>query len=146
MNVLFLCVANSARSQLAEGLARSLFGPAVRVGSAGSAPGGFVQPLAIRAMREIGVDISEHRPKSIESLDTAFLQSLDFVVTLCADEICPVLPSKAARLHWPIADPAAQAGDEELRLQGYRRARDEIAARLRQFAGEHNLPSGGKQL
>lgn len=82
----------------------------------------------------------------MDSLEPAFLRSLDFVITLCADEVCPVLPSKAARLHWPIPDPAAQAGDETLQLAGYRRARDEIAARLRRFAGEHNLSGAGKQL
>jgi arsenate reductase (thioredoxin) len=126
VNVLFLCVANSARSQLAEGIARSMWGKEARVESAGSAPGGFVQPLAIEAMREIGVDISGHRSKAIGDLDPAFLESLDQVITLCAEEVCPVLPGNAKRLHWPIPDPAS-AG----KLEAYRQARDEIAARLR---------------
>ncbi len=135
MQVLFLCVANSARSQMAEGLARELL-PEARVASAGSAPGASVQPLAVRAMAERGIDISRHRPKGIHSLDADFLESLDYVITLCAEEVCPVVPGRARRVHWPILDPAAQAGDEAARLEAYRRARDEIASRLNRWRAE----------
>jgi arsenate reductase len=127
-NVLFLCVANSARSQMAEGLARSLFGDAVTVMSAGSEPA-TVNPYAIEAMAEIGVDISGHRSKSVDEIDVA---AIELVVTLCAEEVCPVLPGRVRRLHWPIADPATRDPSvpaQEMR-QRFRNARDQIKARL----------------
>jgi arsenate reductase len=103
-NILFLCVANSARGQMAEGLARSIFGDDVTVMSAGSEPA-TVNPYAIEAMAEIGVDISGHRSKSIDEIDVG---AIDLVVTLCAEEVCPVLPGRVRRLHWPIADLASK--------------------------------------
>jgi arsenate reductase len=118
--VLFLCVANSARSQIAEGLARARFGDRVRVQSAGSAPT-QVNPLAIEAMREVGIDISTHASKGVADIDA---NAIDLVVTLCADEVCPVFPRPVRRAHWPIADPAG--GD----LAAFRLARRQIAARL----------------
>lgn len=128
-SVLFLCVANSARSQMAEGLARDIFGPEVRVQSAGSRPS-RVNPWAVRAMAELGIDISAHASKSVEVIDPA---SVDLVVTLCAEEVCPVFPVSVARLHWPVPDP--DRGREVLtdgeRLGFFRTARDEIAGRLR---------------
>lgn len=126
--ILFLCVANSARSQMAEGLARSLFPDEVKVTSAGSAPSA-VNPYAVEAMAEIGIDISGQRSKSVEEVD---LERLDLVVTLCAEEVCPVLPGRVKRLHWPIPDPASKDASipaEEMRAR-FRRARDEIKARL----------------
>lgn len=131
-SVLFLCVANSARSQLAEGLARHLFGDAVRVQSAGSEPS-RVNPYAIRAMAELGIDVSAHTSKSVQTIDPA---GVDLVITLCAEEVCPVFLSRAPRLHWPLQDPDRkheELGDEE-RLQHFRVARDEIHARLEQLA------------
>jgi len=124
--VLFLCVANSARSQMAEGLARARFGDAVNAQSAGSLPS-RVNPLAIRALAEIGVDITHHRSKSVEEIDPA---TVDLVVTLCAEEVCPVFLGKARRLHWPLPDPAAAEGTGEERLQMFREVRDEIIRRL----------------
>lgn len=100
--ILFMCVANSARSQMAEGLARDMMGAGVTVLSAGSAPA-TVNPYAIEAMAELGIDISGHRSKSVDEIDPA---AIDLVVTLCAEEVCPVLPGRVRRLHWPIADPA----------------------------------------
>jgi arsenate reductase (thioredoxin) len=133
--MLFLCVANSARSQMAEGLARDLFGSEAEVVSAGSQPS-RVNPLAIEAMREIGIDISGHHSKSVDTLDAG---GFDLVITLCADEVCPLLPGQVLRLHWPIPDPAsvdAQA-DREVALQSFRDARDEIRSRLQRLrAGE----------
>src|SRR5512139_304806 len=126
--VLFLCVANSARSQLAEGLARQILGEGVEVLSAGSQPS-KVNPYAIAAMAEIGIDISGHRSKSVDEIDPA---SIDAVVTLCAEEVCPVLPGRVRRLHWPIADPASKDPSltpEDFRVR-FRTARDEIAARV----------------
>ena len=124
--ILFLCVANSARSQMAEGLARARFRERARVQSAGSAPSS-VNPLAVRAMAELGIDISGQWSKRVDSIDPA---TLDTVVTLCADEVCPVFPPRVRRLHWPLPDPAGAAGSEDERLARFRTVRDEIAARL----------------
>ena len=126
--ILFVCVANSARSQMAEGLARRMFGDRIEVMSAGSQPS-KVHPYAIEAMAEIGIDIAHHRSKSVDEIDT---QALDFVVTLCAEEVCPVLPGGVKRLHWPIADPAStdsSLSPEKMRHR-FRTARDQIRARI----------------
>jgi arsenate reductase len=127
-SILFLCVANSARSQMAEGLARQRFGDLVRVQSAGSKPS-RVNPYAIEVMRELGVDLLSHSSKSVDTIDPA---SVDTVVTLCAEEVCPVFLAKVERLHWPIADPASD--DPSLSraqmLARFRVARDAIQSRL----------------
>jgi arsenate reductase len=124
--LLFLCVGNSARSQMAEGLARTRFGDAVMVQSAGSQPS-RVNPLAIRALAEIGIDITHHRSKSVEEIDPA---TVDLVVTLCAEEVCPVFLGKAQRLHWPLPDPAAAEGNGEDRLARFREVRDDLMRRI----------------
>lgn len=126
--VLFLCVANSARSQMAEGLARAMLGEQVDVLSAGSQPS-KVNPYAIEAMAEIGIDISGQRSKSVDEVDAA---SVDAVVTLCADEVCPVLPGRVLRLHWPVADPASSdpALSAQQMQQRFRIAREQIRERL----------------
>lgn len=135
--ILFLCVANSARSQLAEGLAAHLFGKNARVMSAGSEPSGKVQPWAVAALKESGIDISAHTSKSVQALPADFLASLDFVITLCAEEICPVLPTRAMRLHWPIPDPAGVPEAEK--PAAFRKAREEIRRRLEKFGAENGL-------
>jgi arsenate reductase len=138
-SILFLCVANSARSQMAEGLARDLFGDAVRVQSAGSAPS-RVNPYAIRVMAESGIDLTSHSSKSVESIDP---DSVDLVITLCAEEVCPVFLSGAPRLHWPLQDPDRKhenLSDEE-RLEHFRVARDEIRARLAVLASQRGVDS-----
>ena len=127
--ILFLCVANSARSQMAEGLAHRLVPPGIQVYSAGSEPGS-VNPLAVRAMAEIGVDISGHRSKSVDEIP---VDRVDVVVTLCAEEVCPVFPGPVRRLHWPVDDPARAGGSEAERLEAFRRTRDEIARRLEEW-------------
>jgi len=129
MNILFLCVANSARSQMAEGLARHLFGDAAQVQSAGSVPW-RVHPLAIRALAEEGIDITGQRSKSVDDIDVS---DLDVVITLCAEEVCPILPTRARRLHWPMPDPAAASGGEDERLQRFRDVRDQIRQKLLSF-------------
>jgi arsenate reductase len=129
--LLFLCVANSARSQMAEGLARRLASPGTPVYSAGSEPAS-VNPLAVRAMAEIGVDISNHRSKSVDEIP---VDRVDVVVTLCAEEVCPVFPGSVRRLHWPIEDPGRTGGTEAERLEAFRRARDEIGRRLEEWLG-----------
>jgi arsenate reductase len=108
MRILFLCVANSARSQPAEGLARALFGEPAKVASAGSRPAG-VNPLAVAVLDEVGVDIRSHSSKAFDELPPDFVEGLDLVVTLCAEEVCPTVPVKAERLHWPLPDPAGVA-------------------------------------
>src|SRR5690349_15752364 len=136
MKILFMCVANSARSQLAEGLARQLF-PQGEIQSAGSHPG-KLNPYAVAIMNEIGIDISKHYSKSIDQLSTKFLVGLDYVITLCAEEVCPVMPSKSAKkLHWPFPDPASKTPlSEEESLRRFREARDAISAKLKAFKTE----------
>ena len=136
-SILFLCVANSARSQLAEGLARHLFGSRAEVRSAGSEPSGKVQPWALSALKEAGIDHLAATSKSTDALTPEFLASLDFVITLCAEEVCPTLPSRAKRLHWPIPDPAGVAEVEK--PAAFRAARDEIRRRLEAFGREQGL-------
>lgn len=125
--ILFLCVANSARSQMAEGLARRIFGAAAAVLSAGSKPA-TVHPGAVEAMAEIGIDITDQYSKSVRALD---LSELDLVVTLCAEEVCPVLPGRVRRLHWPIPDPAANG--EGLPETRFRAARDMIQEKIEEL-------------
>ena len=127
-SILFLCVANSARSQMAEGLGRMILGPRVRVQSAGSEPS-RVNPHAIEVMREIGVDLTTHHSKSVHTIDPA---TVDTVITLCAEEVCPVFLGKARRLHWPVPDPAsndAALSNEDMQAR-FRSARDTIRAKI----------------
>lgn len=130
--LLFMCVANSARSQMAEGLARAILGDRAPVMSAGSEPS-IVNPYAIEVMRELNIDISSHHSKSVETIDPAHVQT---VITLCAEEVCPVFLGKARRLHWPIPDPASKdpsIGRDEM-LTRFRTARDTIRGKLEDFA------------
>jgi arsenate reductase len=122
--LVLLCVANSARSQMAEGLARHLFGDRVHVQSAGSQPS-RVNPHAIAVMAEIGIDILTQTSKSIDDVD---IEHADLVITLCADEVCPVVPAKVERLHWPLPDPVAAppAG----MVDAFRSVRDDLKRRL----------------
>lgn len=130
MKILFLCVANSARSQMAEGLCRAKC-TAQRlpfdVASAGSVPT-HVNPNAIEVMREVGIDITNQRSKSVDDVNAG---SFDQIVTLCADEVCPVVPARVTRHHWPLKDPAAAPSDEQ--LGAFRLTRDEISRRLDVF-------------
>ena len=126
-HILFLCVQNSARSQLAEGIARFLAPPGVTVSSAGSSPA-FVRPQAIQVLEEIGIDISGHRSKAIEEIDSG---SVDAVITLCAEEVCPVFLGDVVRLHWSLPDPAKAPGDDEARLNAFRATREELFRRLK---------------
>jgi arsenate reductase len=132
--ILFLCVANSARSQMAEGLARHLLGELAVVSSAGSQPS-KVNPYAIEAMREINIDITSHHSKSVDEFD---VKDLDLVITLCAEEVCPILPGDVQRLHWPTSDPASTDPGftaEQLRSR-FRSARDQIRVRIEELRGQ----------
>ena len=136
MNLVFLCVANSARSQLAEGIARELAPDGVQVHSAGSQPT-VVRPEAIAVLAEEGLDIQRQFSKG---LDEVPLKSASLVVTLCAAESCPVLPPGVKHLHWPIPDPANDTCRPEESLHRFRAARDEIRARLTTFFSEWPRP------
>lgn len=129
--VLILCTGNSARSQMAEGLLRRDGGDIFEVFSAGTHPGS-VRAEAIEAMREVGIDISHHRSKSVDEFAG---REFDYVITVCdnARENCPVFPGKTRRIHWSFDDPAAAPGDEATRLAEFRRVRDEIHERLSAF-------------
>ena len=137
MKILFLCVANSARSQMAEGLAKSILGDSHEIRSAGSVPAKMVNPFAVRVLSEIGIDISGHRPKTWDDLPPAFFINLDYVITLCAEEVCPTMVSKAQKIHWPFTDPASKEplADAEM-LKRFREARGAIQARLKDFKRE----------
>jgi arsenate reductase (thioredoxin) len=136
-SILFLCVANSARSQMAEGLGRLLFGDRVPVQSAGSEPS-HVNPYAIEVMRELGVDLTTHISKSVQTVNAA---EIGTVITLCAEEVCPVFLGKARRLHWPIPDPASKDPSipREEMLSRFRTARDTIRGMLSRYAAENGL-------
>jgi len=112
---------------MAEGIARSLAPQGVNISSAGSSPSA-VHPQAIRVLQEIGIDISGHRSKGLDSIDAG---SVDTVITLCAEEVCPVFLGKAHRIHWGLPNPAAVAGTEEARLNAFRSVRDELRRRLK---------------
>ncbi len=127
--LLFLCVANSARSQMAEGIARSLVSDRLLVQSAGSEPS-RVNPLAVQALAEIGVDLSTQRSKSVAEIDPA---TVGTVITLCAEEVCPVFLGDAKRLHWPLPDPAGHTESEAPSLDRFRAVRDELKVRISEF-------------
>lgn len=124
--ILVLCTGNSCRSHLAEGLLRAALGDGFEVASAGSNPAGYVHPLAIRAMEEIGIDLAGHHSKH---LDEFLDREVETVITVCgnADQACPVFPGQANRHHWPFDDPAHATGTEEEQLAVFRRVRDEIS-------------------
>jgi arsenate reductase len=126
--VLFLCTHNSARSQMAEGLLRHLAGDHFEAHSAGT-EATYVRALAIRAMDEIGVDISGQESKT---LDRYLEEPFDYVITVCddANEACPFFPGATTRLHWSLPDPSAAKGSEEERLAVFRSVRDGIRARM----------------
>lgn len=139
MKILFMCIANSARSQMAEGLARNLLDPTVEIQSAGSIPS-KVNPLAIEAMKEIGIDVSRHFSKGVDNLTPRFTVTVDYVITLCAEEVCPTMVSRAKKIHWPINDPAGHESlSKEEQLARFRTARDIIREKILAFKTEHNL-------
>jgi len=132
MRVLFLCTHNSSRSQMAEGLLQARGGSAYAVFSAGTQPR-TVHPLAIKAMRELGIDISDHRAKGIEEFRAQ--PPMDLVITVCDDaaESCPFFPHARRQEHWGFPDPSQVEGSEEERLAAFRHIRDQIATRITQF-------------
>ena len=134
IRVLILCTGNSARSQMAEGLLRHDAGDVTAIESAGLEPS-FVRPEAIEVMREIGIDITRQRSKSI---DEFMGQPFDYVITVCdnANQNCPIFPAASRRIHWSIKDPAVVGGSEQTRLEAFRAARQDLRQRLSQFMAE----------
>ncbi len=133
--VLVLCTGNSARSQMGEGLFRAEGGEGYEVFSAGTRPS-IVRPEAIEAMKEIGIDISNHRSKSVDEFAG---QNFDYIVTVCdnARDNCPVFPAGTERIHWSFEDPAAVEGTESERLAAFRRIRNQIQERVKAFFADH---------
>ncbi|MFN5560088.1 MAG: arsenate reductase ArsC [Opitutaceae bacterium] len=142
--VLILCTGNSCRSHLAEGVLRHAAGDLLDVLSAGSRPAGYVHPLAIEAMREIGIDLSGHTSKHLQEFTT---REIETVITVCgnADQACPVFPGQVNRHHWPFDDPAHATGTDEEKKAVFRRVRDEIRAVFGAYAAgrRDQLKSGG---
>ena len=132
--VLFLCTGNSARSQMAEGFLKELGGSRFTASSAGTAPVG-VNPLAIRAMAEVDLDIDNHTSDAVSS---DLLANNDLLITLCGDarENCPFVPVKVEKRHWPLEDPARAEGSDEEKLQRFREVRDEIKGYVEQLIAE----------
>jgi arsenate reductase len=132
--ILILCTGNSARSQMAEGLLRSMGGGALDVFSAGTTPS-FVRPEAIAVMAERGIDISGHTSKHVDEFKG---QSFDYVITVCdnARETCPVFPGAPRRIHWSLPDPAAVEGSEDQRLEAFRNVRAMLTVRFGELLRE----------
>jgi arsenate reductase (thioredoxin) len=141
--VLILCTGNSCRSHLAEGLLRARGGADFEVFSAGSRPAGYVHPLAIRVMQEIGIDLASHRSKSWDEFKSCEIHT---VITVCgrADAVCPVFPGQRVRHHWPFEDPAHVTGDESAVLTVFRRVRDEIDRTLQAYVAGHRDASAAR--
>ncbi len=137
--VLFVCTHNSARSQMAEGLLRARHGDRYEVYSAGTAPSG-VNPFAVRAMQDLGIDLAGHRSEHVEAYAAT---PMDYVVTVCdaARETCPYLPARKRNLHHSFADPSAVAGTDAQKLAAFRRARNEIAAWIETTFGPDGQPA-----
>lgn len=135
MKILFLCVANSARSQMAEGIARRVFGENIALTSAGSHPKS-INPLAIEVMQEIGIDISHQVAKSIDTLE---FSSIDLIITLCAEEVCLVVTGNQQQQHWPLPDPANPQLDKVAQKNLFRQVRDELMTRIIELKKALNL-------
>jgi len=136
MNILFLCVANSARSQMAEGLAKSMLGKNHNIQSAGSIPSGEIHPHAVKTMDDVGIDIRDQYSKSIDDLDIDFLDSLDYIITLCAEEVCPVLPDSVNSLHWMNEDPANSLYNEIELKAAFLKTREDLYKLIKKFTIE----------
>jgi len=130
--IYFICTGNSCRSQMAEGFAKKAFGPDWQAESAGIEAHG-VNPLAIKSMAEVDIDISQNESKII---DPEFLNQCDLVVTLCGDarDRCPMTPPRVKKMHWPLEDPAQATGSDEEKMQVFRNVRDEISNRVEELA------------
>lgn len=121
--ILFICVKNRARSQMAEGLGRHFFGHQYDFFSAGSRPANRIHPMAVAVMAEIGIDITSQKPKSIDDVDPS---KMDLIITLCAEEECPILPPQVKHQDWSMSDPSTEASGNSSQLSKFRKIRDAI--------------------
>ncbi len=137
MNILFMCVANSARSQIAEALAKDILGEGVTVMSAGIHPAVTVHPGAVAVMEEIGINISSAKPKLHDDLPPSFLANLDYVITVCEQELCPELTTRKERLRWSFPDPVLLQGEQQ--AEAFRSVRDELKHKILDFGRQHQL-------
>ena len=135
LGILFLCVGNSARSQLAHHLAKKRFGPSASVQSAGSRPGS-PHPIALEVLEEIGCDTSGASSRQVNDIDP---NGVDIVITLCREEVCPIFLHAAEKIHWPFDDPAIPLEDEDEMRAIFRRTRDAIDAKLIDFGRARGL-------
>ncbi len=133
MNILFLCVGNSARSQIAEGLAKEMLSNKYNIESAGSNPSESIVSEAVETMNEIGIDISNQYPKSIQDLDNNFIKKIDYVITFCNEEICPALQSSPKKIHWPIPNPVIDGMNKKQNKQIFKSTREVIFNLLKNF-------------
>ena len=129
MKILFLCVENSARSQMAEGIAKKIFGNTADIQSAGSNPS-RVHPLAIKVMAEKGIDISDQWSKSVDEIN---LDDINWVITLCAEEICPYLEGNVQTQHWPLSNPTHNFSSDNEKLEIFRSIRDQLTQKILEF-------------
>ncbi len=139
--VLILCTGNSCRSHMAEGFLRTAAGDILEVFSAGSKPAGYVHPLAVEAMKEVGIDLSAHESKSLDG----FLEAgIETVITVCdnANESCPVFPGAPVRHHWSFEDPPKAVREGETEIDAFRRIRDEIGKVFKAYAAGRREASG----
>tara|TARA_B100000575_G_scaffold290891_1_gene295529 strand:+ start:1101 stop:1535 length:435 start_codon:yes stop_codon:yes gene_type:complete len=141
MHILFLCVGNSARSQIAEGLAKHMLPNSFNIKSAGSNPTGKINKYAKSVMGEIGIDISDQSSKSIDDLDKNFLRNLDCVITLCAEEICPIIEKEVKIYNWALEDPANQENSKLDISNVFRKTRYDIFNLIKKFYLENSLES-----
>lgn len=141
MNILFLCVGNSARSQIAEGLAKDMFPKSFDIRSAGSDPAYKIHNDAILVMNDIGIDISNNKPKSVNSIGLKFINNLDYVITLCSEEVCPAVPSSTKSFHWPNEDPDKDSYNEIQSKAAFVKTRDNIFNLLKKFLIDENIQS-----
>ena len=137
MNILFLCVANSARSQMAEGLAKKILGKEHNIQSAGSKPSGVVNQYAIEVLHELDIDISSNKSKSVDDLEENFINNLDYVITLCAEEACPTYITHANKLHWINKDPDNRDHTKKESFLAFRKTRNDICDMLMEFMKEN---------
>tara|TARA_B100000073_G_scaffold73663_1_gene55263 strand:+ start:903 stop:1322 length:420 start_codon:yes stop_codon:yes gene_type:complete len=139
MNILFLCVGNSGRSQIAEALAKDMLPYTFDIRSAGSIPADKVHKDAIQAMSDVGIDISKKTTQSIDSIEKSFISSLDYVITLCAEEVCPVVPEATKILHWPNEDPDNDKYSDIQSKNAFIKTREDIFNLLKKFIIEENF-------
>lgn len=133
MNILFLCVGNSGRSQIAEALAKEMLPSSFDIRSAGSNPAKEIHRDTVWVMKDIGIDISSFKTKSIDDVDKNFINNLDYVITLCAEEVCPVVPITCKQLHWPNEDPDNNNFSEIQSRNAFAKTRENIFNLLKKF-------------